>query len=154
MSVGNYIFLLFLIFVSFVSSRVLTALCQLKEDLGCARTVCYDIIRSLYGSQNAALELVVTMITVWPEVLKTSSGCSRGKQSPLAQTLKLVLLNWAQKSPPKDLGNILGVLCCWGDDSVTEEEMKRFGLQLIQPLREERVANLSLGKGKMRDCVH
>lgn len=154
MSLSDYIFLLFLIFVSFVSSRVFTALCQLKEDLGSARTVCYDIIRSLYGSQNSALELVVTMVTVWPEVLKTFSDCSRGKQSPIAHTLKLVLLHWAQKSPSANLGNILRVLCCWGDDSVMEEELKHFGLQLIQPLHEERVTNVSIGKGKTRDCVH
>ena len=149
---SNYTLLLFLILVSFVSSRILTALCQVKENLGCARTVCYDVIRSLYGSQKAALELVVAMVAVWPEVLKTSSDCSRGKQSPLAHTLKLVLLYWAQTSPSADLGNILRVLCCWEDDSVAEDELKRFGLQLIQPLREEAVeANVGLGKGETRD---
>ena len=148
-------FSLFLILVSSVSSRVLTALCQLKKNLFCARTVCYDVIRSLYRAQNAALELVVTMVTVWPEILKSSSACSRGQQSPLAQTLKLVLLYWAQKSTSGDRGNVLRVLCCWGDDLITEEELKRFGLQLIQPFRGERVeASVVLGKGKTRDCLH
>ena len=146
---------LFLILVSSVSSRVLTALCQLKKNIFCARTVCYDVIRSLYRAQNAALELVVTMVTVWPEILKSSSACSRGQQSPLAQTLKLVLLYWAQKSTSGDRGNVLRVLCCWGDDLITEEELKRFGLQLIQPFRGERVeASVVLGKGKTRDCLH
>jgi len=92
------------------------------------------------------------MVTVWPEVLKSSFDCSRGKQSPLAHTLKLVLLYWAQKSPSDDLGNILRVLCCWEDDPVAEDELKRFGLQLIQPLRDEGVeANVGLGKGETRD---
>ena len=91
------------------------------------------------------------MVTVWPEVLKMSSDCSRGKQSPLAQTLKLLLLYWAQTSPSADLGNILRVLCCWEDDLVTEDVLRRFGLQLILPLREEGVgANVVLGKGETR----
>ena len=142
---------MFLILISFVSSRVLTALCQLKGNLGCARTVCFDVIRTLYGSQNAALELLVTIVTVWPEVLKTSSDCSRGKQSPLAQTLKLLLLYWAQTSPLADLGKILRVLCCWEDDLVPEDVLRRFGSQLIQLLREEGVgANVVLGKGETR----
>lgn len=129
----------------------MTALCQLKENLVCARIVCYDVIRTLYRSQNAALELVVTMVTVWPEVLKMSSDCSRGKQSPLARTLKLLLLYWAQTSPSADLGNILRVLCCWEDDLVTEDVLRRFGLQLILLLREEGVgANVVLGKGETR----
>ena len=140
-----------LILISFVSSRVLTALCQLKENLACARTVCYDVIRTLYGSQNAALELLVTMVTVWPEVLKTSSDSSRGKQSPLAQTLKFLLLYWAETSPSAGLGKILRVLCCWEDDLVTEDVLRRFGSQLIQPLREEGVgAQVVLGKGETR----
>jgi len=95
------------------------------------------------------------MITVWPEVLKSSSACSRGQQSPLAQTLKLLLLYWAEKYTSGDLGNVLRVLCCWEDDLVTEEELKRFRLQLIQSFRGERVeASVVLGKGKTRDCRH
>ena len=95
------------------------------------------------------------MVTVWPEVLKTSSDCSRGKQSPLAHTLKFVLLYWAQKCPSGDFGNILRFLCCWEDDLVTEEELKRFGLQLVQPMREEGVVgNVGIGKGKTRDFVY
>ena len=106
----------------------------------------------MYGSQNTALELVITMVTVWPEVLKTSSDCLRGKESPLAHTVKLVLLYWAQESSSADLGNILRVLCCWEDVLVTVDELKRFGLQLIQPLREEGVVgNVGLGKGETRD---
>ena len=80
-----------------------------------------------------------------------SSDCSRSKQSPLAQTLKLLLLYWAQTSPSADLGNILRVLCCWEDDLVTEDVLRRFGLQLILPLREEGAgANVVLGKGETR----
>ena len=89
------------------------------------------------------------MVTVWPEVLKTSFDSSRCKQSPLAQTLKLLLLYWAQTSPSADLGKILRVLCSWEDDLVTEDVLRRFGSQLIRPLREEGVgAHVVVGKGE------
>ena len=88
------------------------------------------------------------MVTVWPEVLKTSSYCLSDEQCPLVHTLKLVLLSWAQKPQSADLGNILRVLCCWGDDSVTEEVLKDLGLQLIKLLHEERAASVRIGTGK------
>ena len=137
----------------FFPSRVLTALCRHKQDLGCARAICYDIIRFFYGFQNAALELVVAMVTVWPEVLERSSDCLPTEQPPLVRTLKLVLLNWAKNSPIADIGNILRALCSWGDDSVTEEELKDHGSQLIKGLHEEGVASISIDKGRTRDCA-
>ena len=88
------------------------------------------------------------MVTVWPEVLKTSSHCLSDEQCPLVRTLKLVLLSWAQKSQSADLGNILRALCCWGDDLVTVEELKDLGSQIAKRLHDERVASVSIGKGK------
>lgn len=134
-------------------SRVLTALCQFKDDLACARAVCYDVIRSLYGLQNAALELIVTMVTVWPEVLKTRSDILSAEKSPLVRVLKLVLLNWTHTSPSADLGDILRVLCCWEDDCVTEEELRSFGLQLVKWLCEEGGAAVSTGRGKVKEVA-
>ena len=126
---------------------MLTSLCQLQEDLSCIRVACYDVMRSLYANQDAALELVVTIVTVWPEVLKTSSDCSNDKLSLLVRTLKMVLLNWAESSS-SDLGNILRMLCCWGEEPVSQETMKGFGLQLIECLLHEKMASVCINKGK------
>lgn len=93
---------------------------------------------------------MVALVTVWPEVLKRSSNCLPDEQSPLVRTLKLVLLHWAKNSPSVDLSNILRVLYCWGDNSVTDEELKDLGSQLIKRLLEEGLACVSIGKGKKK----
>lgn len=134
-------FLLFLL-----SSRVLTGSCQIQEDLGCIRVVCYDVMRSLYKYQNSALELVVSVVTVWPEVLKTSSSSSDEKQSLILRTLKIVLLYWANSAT--DFGKVLRVLCIWKDEPVTVETVKDFGMQLSKLLNEDTMANFHIGEGK------
>ncbi|PFX30553.1 hypothetical protein AWC38_SpisGene4632 [Stylophora pistillata] len=126
--------------------RVLTALCQLKDDLSYARAVLYDIMRTLYSFHNAASELVVTIATVWPEVLRSSSDCLSAEKSPIAYTLKSMVLNWTNKPPSMDLGKILRNLCCWEGDSVTEEELRNFGLKLAKWLHEESVVSVKISK--------
>ena len=128
------------------SSRVLTGSCQIQEDLGCIRVVCYDVMRSLYKYQNSGLELIVSMVTVWPEVLKTSSRFSEEKQSLILRTLKVVLLYWANSAT--DFGNVLRVLCSWKDEPVTIETVKDFGMQLSKLLNEDTMANFCIGEGE------
>jgi len=125
--------------------RVLTALCQLKDDLVRVRVICYDVMRSLYGLQKTALELVVAMVTVWPEILKTSPSCLYDEQSPLFQTLKLVLLNWSDSSS-QELGNILRSLCGWGVEPVTQEMVKDLALQLTRWLLDESRRSVYIGE--------
>ena len=103
-------------------------------------------MRSLYKYKNSALELVVSMVTVWPEVLKTSSSCSDEKQSLILRTLKIVLLYWANSAT--DFGNVLRVLCIWKDGPVTIETVKDFGMQLSKMLNQDTMANFCIGEGE------
>ena len=110
-------------------------------------------MRTLYSFHNAALELVVTIASVWPEVLRSPSDCLSAERSPLACTLKLVLLNWANKCPSLEFGKILRNLCCWEGDCATDEELKNFGSQLAKWLHEESGASVSVGKGTEKEVV-
>lgn len=107
-------------------------------------------MRSLCGFQKAALELVVSMVTVWPEVLKTSPNCLCDEQWPLVQTLKIVLLNWADSASSTNLGTILRTVCCWGDDPVMQETVQDHGLQLITWLLNESMTSVRIGEGKIK----
>ena len=128
-------------------SRVFTALCRLKEDLGCVRVVCYDVMRSLHRLQNTALELVVAMVTVWPEILRSSPSYISDEQLCLARTLLVVLLNWAD-SFSSALGNILRTLYSLGSDPVTVETVKDLGLGIMKRLQDESFSNVCIAEGK------
>ena len=109
-------------------------------------------MRSLYGLQKTALELVVAMVTVWPGILKTSPSCLYDEQSPLFQTLKLVLLNWSDSSS-QELGNILRSLCGWGVEPVTQEMVKDLALQLTRWLLYESRCSVYIGEGKIKQIA-
>ena len=130
-------------------SRVFTALCRHKEDLGCVRVVCYDVMRSLYRFQKTALELVVAMVTVWPEILKSSPSYMFDEQLSLARTLLVVLLNWTD-SFSNALGNILRTLYSWGSNPVTDGTVKDLGLGLMKRLQDESFSNICIDEGKVR----
>ena len=129
-------------------SRVFTALCRLKEDLGCVRVVCYDVMRSLHRLQDTALELIVAMVTVWPEILRSSPDCTFDEQLSLSRTLLVVLLNWAD-SFSSALGNILRALYSLGSDKVTDETVKELGLGIMKKLQDESFSNVCFDEGKV-----
>ena len=101
----------------------------------------------MYGSQKAALELVVAMVTVWPEILRASRDCWSDDKLPLARTLQVVLLSWAD-SFSSELGNILRRLCCWGGDPVTQETLKDLGARLVKKLHEESLISVCISQGR------
>ena len=103
-------------------------------------------MRSLHRLQNTASELVVAMVTVWPEVLRSSPDISDEHLS-LARTLLVVLLNWAD-SFSNDLGNILRTFYRWGSDPVTHGTVKDLGLELMERLQDESFTNVCINEGK------
>lgn len=101
----------------------------------------------MYGSQKAALEVVVAMVTVWPEILRASCDCSSAEELPLARTLQVVLLNWAD-SFSNEHENILRRLCCWGGDPVTQETLKDLGARLVKKLHDESLISVCISQGR------
>ena len=128
---------------------MLAAVCKLNGKLSCIRVVCYDVIRSLHDVGVSALELVISVITVWPEVLQSFS-----KETPsLLYTLRMVLLFFVNKSSSTDLGNVLRRLCHWNDEpSCIENALKDRGLELAECLRNESLAVARLSQGEIPKC--
>lgn len=109
-------------------------------------------MRSLHRLQNKAVELVVAMVTVWPEILRSSPSYMSDEQLSLARTLLVVLLNWAD-SFSNVLGNILRTLYSWGSDPVTDETVKDVGLGLMKRLQDESFTNVCIDEGTVRQVT-
>ena len=129
------------------SSRVFTALCRLNDDLAYARVLCYDVMRSLYGFQRAAVELVVAMVTVWPELMPSCSDWTNTELFPFAQTLHYVLTNWTA-SFSSDLGHVLRTLYCLESDlQVSQEMLKEFASRLLSSLHDQNLSCVRVDEG-------
>ena len=124
---------------------MLTALCKLKEDLGCVRVLCYDLIRSLYDLPETAVELVIAVIAVWPQVLQSPSKGYR----PLLSTIKTVLLSFVHESSLTGHCNILRKLCLWEDEQYVLNGLTDLGSELVEWLKNQRVRVLMRGKGEL-----
>lgn len=104
-------------------------------------------MRSLHAFQQTALELVVAMVTVWPELLPTSSDWWSNDIFPLAKTPQFVLLYWAT-SCSSDHGRVLRRLYRWGNDlKFTSETLKEHGARLINKLNDQSLSDVCIGEG-------
>ena len=107
-------------------------------------------MRSLHASQQTALELVVAMVTVWPELLPTSSDCWSNDVFPLAKTLQFVLLYWVA-SCSSDHGRILRRLYRWGNDlQFTSDTLTELGARLINKLNDQEMIDVCIGEGMFK----
>ena len=108
-------------------------------------------MRSLHASQETALELVVAMVTVWPELLPTSSDWWSNDVFPLAKTLQFVLLYWSA-SCSSDHGRVLRRLYRWGNDlQFTSETLTELGARLINKLNDQNLIDVCIGEGMLKN---
>ena len=108
-------------------------------------------MRSLHASQETALELVVAMVTVWPELLPTSSDWWSNDVFPLAKTLQFVLLYWSA-SCSSDHGRVLRRLYRWGNDlQFTSETLTELGARLINKLNDQNLIDVCIDEGMLKN---